>query len=648
MARRLMAGHRSLEPAVVVRSHPGQCASSGPRASGPRARFPGPRSHPLVSLVGSLLLLVSPPVLGAWQTLPGGGAGDSLPPDSIALLKEARVAQAEFEVLHRSRLHRASDLWQGGCDERVGPICLRFDGIAGWKPAPEDSLVTRGRENLLHVLRRVGGEIPGDQWVMGQRVRYLVDLSQWPAALELARDCEGPPEWWCNGLQGYALHRSGQTLEAGEAFGRALDLMGPAQADRWTDPGVLLDYQGIQWLKNPGAFSTETAVGRFWTLADPLFLTPGNERLSEHLSRRFAATLFSDSEMTLGLSWGDHLESILVRYGFGVGWERTAPGMQESGRGAVVEHHHPESRGHLPPWEAVQDPSGLPAGLWVPQDRRPRSASAPVLAPLLVEGRAEAAVLRRDRDLLVVVSYEIPTDTLLGQRRGDPRGESGKERQRPFGEPILDGASRDTLAGHFLLADTGGWAPHSVLSSGGRGVLQLRAPTGRYLLSMELWNPAGRWGARVRQGVVAEEVPPDVPFLSDLLVLDAGGTIPGKLEEALPLMRGNHELKSGERLTVGWEVYGLGFQEVEMTFGLRLIREEESLVRRALKRIGLRRSEPVMTLSWTEEGPEGMGPFFRAVDLELPDLDSGNYVLQLALDMPGRSQVPSQRRVRVR
>jgi hypothetical protein len=147
--------------------------------------------------------------------------------------------------------------------------------------------------------------------------------------------------------------------------------------------------------------------------------------------------------------------------------------------------------------------------------------------------------------------------------------------------------------------------------------------------------------------VVADELPPDVPVLSDLLILDAGMTIPEKLEEALPLMRGNRELKSGERLTVGWEVYGLGFQEVELTFGLRLIQEEESLVRRAFKRVGLFRREPVLTLSWTEEGPERLGPHFRAVDLELPDLDSGSYVLQLAMDIRGRSQVVSQRRVRV-
>lgn len=638
-----------MEPAVVVRIHPGQFPPCPNGSSDLLESAAGRlRARPIFALF-LLLFLTFPWTLGGLQIPSPSQRADTLGADSLSHLNEARWAQRAFEEVHRRHLHRASEAWRGGCDERVGPMCLRFDGSRGWDPIPEDSLVTRERDNLLETLERVGDQIPGDQWVLGQRIRYLGDLSRWPEALELARSCEGPPAWWCAGLLGYVLHRSGQTLEAGEAFGRALDLMGPERAARWTDPSLLLDYQAIQWLKEPGSLSREMAVRRFWTLADPLFLTPGNERLTEHFSRRFVATLLSDSELTLGVDWGEHLESILIRYGFGVGWERTVPGMQELGGGTVVEHHHPEARGLLPPSEALADPSGLPEDVWVPEDDRPRSASAPVEAPLLVKARAEVAVLRRDGDLLVVASYEVPRDTLLSQRRGDGVSETTDEDEpRPFGEPALNGASSDTLSGLFLLADTGGWAPLSVMSSGGRGVLQLRAPPGGYLLSMEIWNPAGRWGARVRQGLVVEDVPPDVPVLSDLLLLDTGPELPEALEEAIPFMRGDVELSGGGPVTVGWEVYGLGFQEEALTFSLRLIQEEESMVRRALKRIGLFRREPVLSLSWAEKGPEDPGPFFRAVDLDLPDLDSGEYVLQLALEMTGRAQVLSQKRVRVR
>jgi hypothetical protein len=146
---------------------------------------------------------------------------------------------------------------------------------------------------------------------------------------------------------------------------------------------------------------------------------------------------------------------------------------------------------------------------------------------------------------------------------------------------------------------------------------------------------------------VAEAIPPDVPILSDLLLLDPPPDLPRNLEMALPFMRASSDLSSMERVTVGWEVYGLGFQGDPLTFRLRLIREDESLVRRALKRVGLFRRPPALTLSWTEESPRAMEPYFRAVNLDLPALDSGCYVLQLELAMPRRAEVLSQRRVRV-
>ncbi|MGM0669659.1 MAG: hypothetical protein ACQET1_08065 [Gemmatimonadota bacterium] len=628
---------------MVVRIHPGQLLPSCPEKNPGPSFSPGP----VALLVLVLCLFGSGSALAAQNSPDTLQHAPGVTRDSTALREEAREAQERFERFHRSRLPRTLRPWQGSCDERLGSICLRFDGSSDWEPAPEDSLITARREELLETLRRVGEVIPGDQWVLGQRIRYLGDLSRWSSALALAEACEGPPEWWCSGLVGYVHHRAGRTLEAAEAFGASLEQMEPSRAETWIDPGILLDYQGDRWLKNPGDIPREAAIHRFWILSDPLFLTPGNERLTEHFSRRFAATFFADSEMTLGVRWGKSLEAVVVRYGFGVGWERSVSGMQEVGGGSVVEHHHPESRGLLPQAEALTDPAGTPKDAWIPEDERPRSASAPVLAPLVVQGQAEAAVLRRDGDLLVVAAYGVPDDTLLFQRRGNPKAGEGDNGPPPFGAPIPEEASTDTLAGLFLLADTGGSAPVSVMGTGGEGVLQLRAPPGRYLLSMELWNPAGRWGARTRQGVAAENVPPDVPFLSDLLLLDPGPEVPESLEDALPLLRSHSDLSGGGRVTVAWEVYGLGFQEESLPFRLRLIREEDSLIRRAFTRLGLFDREPALALSWTEDGPEHPGPFFRALDLDLPDLDPGPYVLHLELNIPYRTQVLSRRHLTV-
>jgi hypothetical protein len=100
-------------------------------------------------------------------------------------------------------------------------------------------------------------------------------------------------------------------------------------------------------------------------------------------------------------------------------------------------------------------------------------------------------------------------------------------------------------------------------------------------------------------------------------------------------------------LTVAWEVYGLNSVNDPLTFRISLIRDETSFVRRALRRIGLARGGPVLTLTWSEEGSSQVGPLFRAVDLDLPALEPGGYVLRLVMEIPYRESVASDRRIEV-
>ena len=83
------------------------------------------------------------------------------------------------------------------------------------------------------------------------------------------------------------------------------------------DPYLLLDYPERNWLRDPRGLTEEEAIERLWRFSDPLFLTPGNERLSEHFARVLGRHLYDQSEMTPGLPWGRALERLLLRYGFG-------------------------------------------------------------------------------------------------------------------------------------------------------------------------------------------------------------------------------------------------------------------------------------------------------------------------------------------
>ncbi|MCJ7629360.1 MAG: hypothetical protein MUO50_13355, partial [Longimicrobiales bacterium] len=547
---------------MVVRIHPGQYMPPE------KPLFRRPRCA--ILLLGSLLAVAGPL------------RGQQFPPDSSELRQRARRAQEEFEATHRKLLPEGVGRWNDRCDEYVGRLCLTESDLQ-WEPAEEDVRVVSARASLLDALEFVGKQIPGDAWVLGQRIRYLGDTGRWEEAQELALGCRQQEGWWCKALNGYVLHRSGRVVEALDAFSLALAAMEPERAGKWTDPYPLLEYPGGGWLRNPGELSPDEAASRFWALADPLYLTPGNERLSEHYSRHFAPSLYDGSAHTMGLPWGRAFEQILLRYGFAAGWERIPERMERGDLRGVVEHHHPESRGLLPPFEALEDPAGLPEGVWTPQDHRPRTASSPVRAPLIAEGVAQTAVFRRDGNLLILAAYGIPTDTVLRRRRnrtdslsetGGTGGHVAVGLRRPLWESAPDGLSRDTLAGLFLLADTGSWAPLAAFGVGGEGVLQLSAPPGGYLLSLEQWNPSGRWGARVRHGVTAPSIPPDVPHISDLLLLTAGDGLPSSLSEATPRVRPSTEVMSGSRFTVAWEVYGLNRRREPLTFRISLVEEE--------------------------------------------------------------------------
>ena len=666
LARRLMAGHRSLEPAVVVRIHPGQFASipkplfgraSVSKSSAPVAplwrlphvgRAPRPFLGRLPVLAASSMalagiLLLPPESLGGLQSHP----------DSAQLRRQAEIAQAQFERVHRANLTRTRREWSGTCDEQYGRICLRFKGGRQWEPDEENPRVAVAREGLLEVLKDIGETLPGDHWVLGQRVRYLGYVGRWREAETLARGCSGDPSWWCSALLGYVLHRSGHTPDELEAFSHALASMDPGEARAWKDPQALVDYPVRRWLRNPVGLSREQALDRYWLLADPLYLTPGNERLAEHYARRFAATLYRGTALTLELPWGRPLEDLLLRYGFVAGWERTLPRIGKAPDGSVVERFHPESRGLLPPLEALENPSALAEGVWRPRDDRPRSSSAPVRAPLIVEGSGQVALLRRGEDLLILAAHGVPEDTLLTRRRTRVGTLPWVENWEVGGAyplawaPDADGRGADTLAGLFLVPAAGDAPPLSVLEVGGEGVLQLLAPPGGYLLSLELWHPSGWWGARLRHGIRGPPIPADVPSLSDPILLHGGESLPASLDEALSRMRTDANLGPPEPLTVAWEVYGLGSRREPLTFHLSLVQEETSLLRRVLARTGLVQRSPALTLSWEEGSSDHPESLFRAVDLELPPLQPGGYVLRLEMDIPYRASVHAERRITV-
>ena len=172
------------------------------------------------------------------------------PPDSTDIRSQAEDAQERFERIRRRQLPY---VWDGGrrpCDERIGRFCLWHGGEDGWEPVPDPADLVEARDELLTTLAGAADHIPADEWILGQRVRYLGEAGRWGDAVRLGRACGGAISSWCSVLEGFALHGMGRYEAALELFRRGLETMEPEEARKWRDPSVLLGGTGSDVLED--------------------------------------------------------------------------------------------------------------------------------------------------------------------------------------------------------------------------------------------------------------------------------------------------------------------------------------------------------------------------------------------------------------
>jgi len=570
--------------------------------------------------------------LGRAATLERADA--SSPADSSAVHDRMRGAQAQFERSRRQHLEWTWGSWSSDCDEVVGRMCMRHDE-GGWEPEPEPERITAARDELLEELAWSADHIPGDAWIAGQRVRYLGEAGRWKEAVRSARDCGGDDPAWCAALLGLALHGAGRFQESNGAFERALNVMEPARAGHWRDPSVLLVDRGDVLREADGGLAAGARVDRTWRLADPLFLVGGNDRLTEHYARYTMAWIRSDSRTAYGVPWGRDLEELLVRYGWEIGWERTRAGPGESRGTGIVGHHHPDALTYVPPPGYVAAPVSAAAGEWRLDPEAPRSSYAPPYAPETTAADVQVARFWRGDSVHVIAAYRMVP------RKKDS---TVPPRERHWTEPLPPGTP--IRSGLFLVPDDGGEPVGVTALQGPVGRLALTAPAGDYVVSVEGWSTERAVASRARAALTADTVAPDIPALSDLLLLDVGDGVPETLDDA-----GRHAwpgvtVRDGDPLGVAWEVWGLGALAQAVDYTLTVEKDERGFIDRAGAFLGLFGNGPELRLSWTEAGG-GEGRHFRATDLELPDLDPGRYVLTLDVGLSGRTTMRAEKLLRV-
>lgn len=556
------------------------------------------------------------------------------PVDSAEVLEQVRERQHEFERFRERRTPVEVERAGGVCDVRIVRMCIWFGGEEEKKFPGELREVGQARVALIRSLFDAFEQV-GDRWVIGQLVHYLVANRNMAEAERVATECGIPENWWCSALLGYVLHVHTKYIEAEVAFREALAAMPDAEREAWTTPRYIFTRDA------EGEFNRADPIERsgkwelFWRLSDPLFLLEGNDRLTDHFARWVVAENRRDAADPLGLEWGEDLEETLVRYGRNTGYSRTHDpgrtmsfgGVQDTRR--MVGHHHPKSRGYLFPEDFLESPSDIPPESWITAPREARTWYAAPYAPEIRSLETQVGRFRRGDQMLVVGSYlsTIPD-------RDD------SERMIPAWGP-QGGIDEPPYAALFLVSENGE-EPVFVRGSDPEGVLSIQTWPGRYVSGLEVVDLPGRQAWRARQGVVQLPLTPGLVDVSDLMILKEGAPLPKTLDEALPYVRPGVRLSPGERFPVLWEVYGLRILEpIRVTIGFS--RGRPGFLTRVGEFLGVIEPEQAVDITFDETGPDRVQSVFRSVELELPDLDPGDYTLHLRLELSGRTPVVTSR-----
>jgi hypothetical protein len=102
----------------------------------------------------------------------------------------------------------------------------------------------------------------------------------------------------------------------------------------------------------------------------------------------------------------------------------------------------------------------------------------------------------------------------------------------------------------------------------------------------------------------------------------------------------------GERFVLAWEVYGLEVEErARITIGFTAGRP--GFLRRVGEFLGVVEPDAPVEVSFDETAPDEVQTVFRAIEMQLPSLEPGEYTLHVQLELPGREAAVASRPITI-
>lgn len=431
--------------------------------------------------------------------------------DSLRILSAAHTAQGRFERIRRELLPRGGDPDGHQCETVVGRMCY-WQEDDNDQPLAEPRSITSARLSLLATLSHLNAVSPGDNWIAGQRIRYMIEDGEDSVAVSVARSCS-PPRWYCKVLLGYALHSSERYADAAVAFDSALAEMPETERCRWNDISVLLDGDERNSYDRLPCGQRDSVEKRFWELAQPSFAVAGNDRRTEHFSRVLLADLSEDAANAYGLIWGPDMRELLIRYGEPLWYSSTWPTPYSS-------ESTPIGHDKIPSFHFAAEMEGDSAH-WDAHAHLARERYAPPYIDTLTDLNAQFAMMKRGDSALVVAVYSdtAPGMALLG----------------------VPGVASDTTPDGLRHAH----------------VRRARAGWKGIMVAMEKFDPTRHRDAQAREWLAPPPHVRGAPDLSTLLLFAADTSASVEtLDDALTYALTANELRGTRRLGLYWEVYG--------------------------------------------------------------------------------------------
>jgi hypothetical protein len=545
-------------------------------------------------------------------------------PDSLATLRVARRAQAAFESIRRGQLPYGYGHSGGPCDLRIGRFCYWYDDERRERPAPEPLAIRDARATLLAALDDARARLPGDPWIAGQRVRYLVEDGRDRAAVSAARECRADG-WWCAALLGLALHTAGAFAGADSAFDAALRDMPDPERCRWYQLAPLLPDELRHRYERMSCEDRAAFESRWWWLAAPLLSRPGNDRRTEHLARLTLARIAQTSRTAYGLSWGDDLRELLLRFGWPTYWTREESPSVTAPEPLILGHDPTPAFHFFPSTRAFDVPTDATSDDWTLEASHAPERYAPTYADTFQRLEDQTAIFRRGDSCLVVAAYDLSSDAVLAHQAAQAALVVARDEH----------SNRVTQ--------------HSARSDG-PDVLTLSAPCDAQLLSLEIVAPRARRVARARHGIPPRGTPGAGLSGLDVLLFDPPDSLPGELSAVLPHVLGTTRVRADRKLGLFWELYGLTSAAQPVSASLAITPRGVGWLRRTAESLGFASRTTTVSLHW-EEVPatraEDAAVVSRALTVDLSALSPGRYRIALTVTAPGQEPATATREIEV-